>query len=234
MYVANAILRPKVGDTTWQKISMIYTATGKEVYLTLGNFSRRDISGATGIPREDHFFIFFDDVSLTPADPREKICNTWQRTRDEIYAFDARHHFLDLYVKTYIKRPPDPPEIESTSVHIVDTLVIPDILFETDKSTLSKNSFHLMDSLCHALLGKQIDSLVVEGHTDSTGAVDHNEKLSNDRAVTVASYIIKNISLRQPLIITRGWASEKPVADNRTAAGRQLNRRVELFIYIRQ
>ena len=40
--------------------------------------------------------------------------------------------------------------------------------------------------------------------------------------------------MRQPLIVARGFGSEKPVADNRTAAGRQLNRRVEIFIYIRQ
>jgi len=234
MYVADATVKPSKGDTSWQKISMLYTATGREVYLTFGNFSKRDISGPTGIPREDHFFIFFDDVSLTPEDTQEKICNDWQKTRDEIYAFNARHQFLDLYVKTYTKRPPDPPVIEKTSVRVVDTLVIPDILFETDKSSLSKNSFRLMDSLCHSLLGKQIDSVVIEGHTDSTGTPDHNAKLSNDRAASVANYIIKNISLRQPLIITRGWASEKPVADNRTPTGRQLNRRVELFIYIRQ
>src|SRR5437773_4466641 len=234
IYLANALLRPVKGDTNWQKVSLEYIASGTELYLTLGNFSRRDITGPTGIPLENHFFVFFDDISLTPADPNEKICSDWEKTRDEIYAFHARHQFLDLYVKTYIRRPPDPPDIGKTIIHSVDTLVIPDILFETDRSALSRNSHRLLDSLCHALLSKQIDSLVVEGHTDSTGDVAHNEKLSRNRAASVANYITKEVSLRQPLIITRGWASERPVADNRTAAGRQLNRRVELFIYIRQ
>ncbi len=133
-----------------------------------------------------------------------------------------------------MKNPPEPPEIDRTIVQTVDTLVIPDILFATDKSELTKNSFHLLDSLCNALLGRQIDSLVIEGHTDSTGTVVHNEKLSQNRALSVANYISKKLLLRRQLITTRGLASEKPIADNRTAAGRQLNRRVEIFIYIRE
>jgi outer membrane protein OmpA-like peptidoglycan-associated protein len=234
LYVTNAIQQPVKRDTNWQRISMNYTATGKELYLTLGNFSKRDITGATGIPLENHFFIFFDDISMIPEDPGEKICDSWQKTRDEIYGFDARHDFLDLYVKTYIKNPPDPPEIDPTIVQTIDTLVLPDILFATDRADLTKNSFRLLDSLCKALLSKQIDSIVVEGHTDSTGTISHNEKLSLDRSSSVANYIRNKLLLRQQLITTRGWGSEKPVADNRTPAGRRLNRRVEIFIYIRQ
>ncbi len=234
LYAADATLTPMKGDTNWQKVSLEYTASGKELYLTLGNFSKRDITGATGISLENHFFIFFDDISLTPEDVNEKICDSWQKTRDEIYEFDARHQFLDRYIKTYTKNPPDPPDIDRTFLQIIDTLILPDILFATDKSELTKNSFHLLDSLCNALLGKQIDSLVIEGHTDSTGTIAHNVKLSQDRALSVANYISEKLLLRQQLSITRGWASEKPVADNRTPAGRQLNRRVEIFIYIQR
>jgi outer membrane protein OmpA-like peptidoglycan-associated protein len=234
LYVADAVLQPLEKDTNWQKISIEYTATGKEVYLTLGNFSKSDITGATGIKLENHFFIFLDDVSLTPEDPNEKICESWQTARDEIYAFDPRHRFLDLYVKRYINNPPDPPEIDRTVVQLIDTLILPDILFAVDKSELTKDSFRLLDSLCNNLLRKQIDSLIIEGHTDSTGTVAHNEKLSHDRAMSVANYIRGKLLLRQQLITARGLASERPVADNRTVAGRQLNRRVEIFIYIRQ
>jgi outer membrane protein OmpA-like peptidoglycan-associated protein len=234
LYVADAIQQPVKGDTGWQKISMEYIATGKELYLTLGNFSKRDINGATGIPLENRFFIFFDDISLTPEDANEKICNNWQKTRDEIYEFDARHQFLDLYIRTYMRNPPDPPDIDRTIVQGIDTLILPDILFATDRSALSKNSFPLLDSLCNALPNLQIDSIVVEGHTDNTGTITHNEKLSLDRALSAAKYINDKLLLRQQqLIITRGWESKKPLADNETPAGRQINRRVEIFIYIR-
>lgn len=234
IYIADVKMRPVKGDTTWQKISMEYTATGKELYLTLGNFSKRDVMGPTGIPRENHFFVFFDDISLRAEDPKEKICDSWKQTKDEIYAFDARHKFLEQFIRRYVNNPPSPPDIDRTVIHRVETLILPDILFEVDRAQLNGRSFHLLDSLCSALLDTHIDSLVIEGHTDNTGTIVHNEKLSQDRASAVADYIHEKLLLHQNLISARGWGSVKPVADNRTSEGRQLNRRVEIFIYIRQ
>lgn len=234
LYVADAEQKPVKKDTSWQKFSLEYLATGNELYITLGNFSKRDITGETGVPLENHFFIFFDDVSLTPLDPNEKICDDWQRTKDEIYEFDPRHQILGRYIKTYFKNPPEPPEISRTVVQSIDTLVLPDILFESGKATLTNSSHVLLDSLCSRSAGKRIDSLVVEGHTDSTGTTAFNQKLGQDRARSAANYIAQKLFLPSQLITTRGWGSERAVADNRTPAGRQLNRRVEIFIYIRE
>ena len=233
VYLADAIVRPAKGDTNWQKISIDYIATGQEVYLTLGNFSKRDITGATGIPQENNFFVFFDDVSLTPKDHHEKLCDDWQKIKEDIYSFDARHQFLDVYVKTHIRNPPPLAEAGKTIIQAIDTLVLPDIFFEVDESELRRRSFWVLDSLCNALSAKRIDSLVIEGHTDNTGAKVHNAKLSQDRALAVADYVGQKLILRPQSTVTRGWGSKRPVADNRTMAGRQLNRRVELFIYIR-
>lgn len=233
-YIADAVTRPVKGDTNWQKISLEYTANGNEEYITLGNFSKRDITGSTGIPLENHFFVFFDDISLTPKDRGEKICDTWKETRDEIYAFDARHQFVDTYVRRYINKPPEPPPIDRTVVHKVEKLIIPDILFEVDKDKLTPRSFGLLDSLCMSLLNEHVDSIVIEGHTDNTGTIVHNEKLSQDRAAAVGDYIHEKLLLHQNIINTRGWGSVRPIADNSTSEGRQLNRRVEIFIYIRQ
>jgi outer membrane protein OmpA-like peptidoglycan-associated protein len=77
----------------------------------------------------------------------------------------------------------------------------------------------------------QIDSVIVEGHTDSQGSVALNQKLSINRAASVALYLQTQIGNS---LFTRGLASEKPVADNRTATGRQKNRRVEIYIYVRE
>jgi len=233
-YVADAATRPAKGDTNWQKVSLEYIASGAEVYLTLGNFSKRDVIGPTGIPLQNDFLVFFDDISLTPEDREEKICEGWRETKEEIYAFNARHQLVDTYVKRYFNHPPDPPIIDRTVVHRVETLVIPDILFEVDKAILTPRSFGLLDSLCLSLLDKHVDSIVIEGHTDNTGTVVHNEKLSQDRAAAVGDYIHEKLLLHQNIITARGWGSVHPVADNRTPEGRQLNRRVEIFIYIRQ
>jgi len=103
-----------------------------------------------------------------------------------------------------------------------------------NQSSLNKKSFHLLDSLSASLQRDQIDSLIVEGYTDNTGSVASNEKLSNDRASSVATYLSQKLSLKKERVIARGYGDERPVADNGTTRGRQLNRRVELFIYIRQ
>lgn len=211
-----------------------YTASGDELYLALGNFSRNDITGPTNIPLENNFFVFFDDISLTPEDPNEKICDDWRITKEDIYDLDARHQFLDVYIKNHIRNAPRPPKVNRTIVYKVDTLIVPDIFFDVNQSSLNKKSFHLLDSLTASLQRDQIDSLVVEGYTDNTGNAVYNETLSNDRASSVASYLSQKLSLRKERVVARGYGDERPVADNGSISGRQLNRRVELFIYIRQ
>jgi len=232
LYIAQAS-SPNKTDTNWQKISLEYTATGKEVFMTLGNFSIRDITGPTGIGLENHFYVFLDDVSLIAVDPNEKICEDWQKVRDDIYSFDPRHEWLERYIKTYASHPPAVPVLEKTTIYKIDTLVLPDLFFETAKYDLSKSNNILLDSLCYILRYKMIDSVVIEGHTDNVGTFNYNQKLSEERANLVADYLKEHL---QPLrrVISRGWAADKPIAENKTPEGRQKNRRVELFIYIRQ
>jgi len=86
----------------------------------------------------------------------------------------------------------------------------------------------MLDSFASKSSALTIDSLIVEGHTDSTGSLLLNQKLSQNRAFAVASYLQPYF---KPVIITRGWASEKPVTDNNLPAGRQRNRRVEIYLY---
>jgi outer membrane protein OmpA-like peptidoglycan-associated protein len=73
--------------------------------------------------------------------------------------------------------------------------------------------------------------MVVEGHTDSTGSVFLNQELSQKRALSVAAHLQPHF---QANIVSRGLASEKPVAENRTMMGRQKNRRVEIYLYVRE
>ena len=56
--------KPDPNNHGWQKINFTYTATGNEKYMTIANFSKRDINGETGLPSETHFFVYLDAVSL--------------------------------------------------------------------------------------------------------------------------------------------------------------------------
>lgn len=103
------------------------------------------------------------------------------------------------------------------------------ITFQTNSSDLNPQFFAVLDSVGTVL--KEYDKTVVEvvGHTDSTGAADYNQALSERRAATVASYLnTRGISTQRILAFGRGLTL--PVADNSTAAGRALNRRVELTL----
>jgi outer membrane protein OmpA-like peptidoglycan-associated protein len=103
------------------------------------------------------------------------------------------------------------------------------ITFQTNSSDLNPQFFSVLDSVGTVL--KEYDKTVVEvvGHTDSTGAADYNQALSERRAATVASYL-NNRGISKQRILAFGRGLTQPVADNSTAAGRALNRRVELTL----
>jgi outer membrane protein OmpA-like peptidoglycan-associated protein len=103
------------------------------------------------------------------------------------------------------------------------------ILFETSKSELSNSSRVALDKFAQSLLDNPDTDVVVYGHTDNTGSRELNQRLSDQRAMSVKNYLItKGIELNR--LTTHGMAYDEPVADNSTAAGRAQNRRVEVYI----
>jgi outer membrane protein OmpA-like peptidoglycan-associated protein len=231
LYLADASLKPAKGDTGWQKVSFTYKATGNEVFITLGNFSKRGLSGPTGVPMERNFFVLFDDISLTTIDKNERICADWKRTKEEIYAQDERHEFLDRYIKFYRNKPPVTTKPSPTTIVHVDTLIIPDVFFATNSFMLNTRAVALLDSFSKKINNLKLDSAFVYGHTDSRGTEDFNKELSWRRASSVAAYLEKKTNFKFESI---GLGSEKPVATNLTSSGRQRNRRVEILLYIKQ
>lgn len=217
---------------TWQKVSMNYLATGEEAFLSIASFSRRDIKEAPN-DKDGHLFIFADDISLTPLDPREHLCREALANKEEIYMQDERHEMLRQQIR---QNNDDPPlvVIQPTAMSRIDTLLLPDMLFASGKADLYKSSYAVIEDFCRRLTGKNIDSIVVEGHTDNRGQPAANKKLSGDRASVVKEVVSQRFSRLQSLIIARGLADKKPVGNNNSALGRQQNRRVELFVYTRE
>ncbi len=103
------------------------------------------------------------------------------------------------------------------------------ITFDVDRSDLRPNFGPVLDSV--SLVLKEYDQTLIDvtGHTDSTGSVDYNMDLSERRANTVATYL-KATGVDHMRVYTLGVGPHYPVADNSTAGGRQLNRRVELVL----
>lgn len=111
---------------------------------------------------------------------------------------------------------------------------MPDVLFTSGKAQLQNTSIALLDSFCKKMSGKQIDSLVIEGHTDNTGTGELNQQLSINRAKAVADHFIAKKLVNPALVFSKGLGASQPLASNNTAEGRQQNRRVSIFLYIRE
>ncbi|HWM69547.1 MAG TPA: OmpA family protein [Steroidobacteraceae bacterium] len=110
------------------------------------------------------------------------------------------------------------------------TLNMPgNITFKSDSSELDPSFYKVLNSV--NIVVKKYNKTVVEvaGHTDSTGAAEHNQQLSERRANSVAQYL-ESQGLASNRVVTVGAGETRPVADNATAEGRQANRRVELTL----
>jgi outer membrane protein OmpA-like peptidoglycan-associated protein len=220
----------------WQRVQFVYTAKGNEAFITIGLFKRSDYTGTIKPDFQDEYLFLLDKVSMTPVDVNERICADAEREKWRIYKEDERHNLLEKKINNYLKNPPVPrPKLNLTripTVQHVDTLVIPDIYFVTASYELSKKSNELLDSFARRLTGV-MDSVVVNGHTDSVGNFDYNKELSQNRAVAVKQYLMSRVPSLGVSFIARGYAYLMPIASNRSSSGRKKNRRVEIFVYRR-
>ena len=103
------------------------------------------------------------------------------------------------------------------------------ILFDTGKAELRSSAREDLDEFADVLKKYDQTNLVVEGHTDSTGGREINEKLSLARAEVVVEYLAGR-GVAKHRLTPRGQAYDEPLASNATADGRQRNRRVEVEI----
>ena len=104
------------------------------------------------------------------------------------------------------------------------------ILFNFDSSELTPTSRANIADLAKTLNKYNDTDILIQGHTDSRGPEDYNQKLSEERAESVARYLT-DLNVARTRITTVGYGETMPVADNSTAEGRALNRRVEVAIY---
>jgi outer membrane protein OmpA-like peptidoglycan-associated protein len=104
------------------------------------------------------------------------------------------------------------------------------VFFDEDQTNLRLGAFASLESVTEALKrSPRFSKIRVAGHTDDTGRLDYNDRLAAGRADSVAAYIASRGISRDQIAI-ESHAAKRPIATNRTAAGRQLNRRVEVSL----
>jgi outer membrane protein OmpA-like peptidoglycan-associated protein len=106
-----------------------------------------------------------------------------------------------------------------------------DVLFDFNQASLKPGAREKLSKLAGILLAYPGSYRIeVEGHTDAVGSQDYNQKLSEDRAQSVSSYLLRAGISSDRLVAVRGFGKLRPVATNDTPEGRQMNRRVEIVI----
>jgi outer membrane protein OmpA-like peptidoglycan-associated protein/tetratricopeptide (TPR) repeat protein len=114
-------------------------------------------------------------------------------------------------------------------VEVGTKVVLENIYFETGKAILRPESHNALDQVFRFLENNPAMKLEISGHTDNTGSLRINQRLSRDRAQAVVDYLV-NLGISPEMLFSKGYADTQPVAPNNTAAGREQNRRVEFKV----
>ena len=128
---------------------------------------------------------------------------------------------------------PAPVVQEKIIVTEADRKVVADAIknleFDLGKATIRAKSFSTLNRVAALLIQKNF-SLKLAGHTDNTGSDALNMRLSKDRAESIRSYLVSQ-GANASRIEATGYGEAQPIATNKTAAGRQQNRRVEFTLF---
>jgi outer membrane protein OmpA-like peptidoglycan-associated protein len=125
--------------------------------------------------------------------------------------------------------PPPPPPPPPPAPKVERTIILDDVLFEFDESTIKPQAAEILDRLVAFMNENPSSKVNLSGHTDSIGTEAYNLKLSDRRWMSVRDYVVKK-GVDSSRVSGQGFGESKPIADNETAAGRAKNRRVEIKV----
>lgn len=135
-------------------------------------------------------------------------------------------------VADYLDKCPGTPKgfkVDAEGCIIEQTIVLRGVNFEYNKDQLTLNAQGVLDAILPGLVSQPKLTLEIGGHTDSKGADGYNLSLSKRRAASVRKYLISKGVAAERLAAV-GYGEKKPIADNKTDAGRAENRRVEFQV----
>jgi len=121
-------------------------------------------------------------------------------------------------------------DAEGCVVKKAQSINLPNLEFEPSSAVLTDDGKEKLVPVVDFLTNQPDVQMIVVGHTDAQGSETYNQKLSEGRAEAVAEYL-ESRGIAHARLNSRGRGESQPIADNKTAEGRALNRRVELRIH---
>ncbi len=122
---------------------------------------------------------------------------------------------------------PPPPPPPPPAVKPVKEIISLEVQFDTDKADIKPKYDADIARVADYLKKYPETTVTIEGNTDNVGGKKYNQKLSERRAESVKKYLVEKLGADASKISSVGYGLTKPVADNKTAEGRQKNRRVD-------
>jgi outer membrane protein OmpA-like peptidoglycan-associated protein len=110
------------------------------------------------------------------------------------------------------------------------SITLKGIYFDVNKTTIKPESRAALADAAQILKDNPTIRVEIQGHTDSQGSDEYNMRLSDGRAGAVVAYLVQNFGIDAGRLVAKGYGETMPIADNSTADGRSLNRRVEFVI----
>ena len=212
---------------SWMKLETQYKARGNEAQIVFGNFLSDKSTGKKKVSFESEMLAKWNIHEL------ERIAYYYvdmvnvMKTSETITLTETKEILLET--KTEPAGVPDSSNLEIARIQHDSSIVLNNIFFAFDESILLSESYKELDILFDQLQQYEELSIVIEGHTDNLGTYEYNIQLSLDRAIAVANYLLGK-GLPSERINYEGYGYTRPLSDNRTEEGRQLNRRVAFRI----
>lgn len=120
-------------------------------------------------------------------------------------------------------------DVQRTADNELNVILRNDVLFDVDSASLRSDSRNSLRDMGGVFSRYNDTTIEVDGHADSTGDANHNQILSERRAVSVRDFLV-NQGVSSSRIVARGYGESQPKASNDTPEGRQQNRRVEIHV----
>ncbi len=202
LYLTGKVQDSETGEPVLAKIDVIDLSTDVVISTTASS----DVDGTyrVRLPEKKSFMVDFRGTGFLSEMKRIDIPESYSK---EFYTLDM-------------------PLIK---VKVGKKVVLNNILFQTGKAILTTGSYAELDRLLGILKDNPLMRIEISGHTDNTGSLALNSKLSEDRAKAVVEYLIQK-GVDQDRLEFKGFGPQQPIADNKTTEGRARNRRVEFKI----
>ncbi len=214
---------PVVNDGTWKPLTHITPDVNVDEVINKDKREWVKYSGTIKSANRSDFIVFGNFLD------NEKTIMI-EGSKDPEGDFERAYYLIDDVALHELNWKPEPPAAPKPKIEVGTVIKLDRIFFVTAKWDLLPESNEQLQEVIDLLNEYPDMEIEIHGHTDSRGDDNYNLNLSKNRAKSVYKYLIDTGGIDANRLKYKGFGEKKPVADNNTSEGRQLNRRVEFTV----